>query len=306
MTDRSGLASMNDLQPLLPPRPADVWKICRDYRWYFGRYPNLLRPRRFTEKMQWRKLFDLNPIYATLLDKLAVREFVASRAGDGWFPPLLWVGDRVEDIPFDTLDPPYIVKCNHGCNFNIVVTDRAFDVDEARTKLKSWLATSYGALIREPAYLPIRPRVFVERLLREADGTVPVEHKCFVFDGRVEFFHSVIIDHSRDKTRFVAFHDREWRNYLWRPNSPTYDRDLPRPERFDDFVSLAERIGAGFDHLRVDMYEWMGQPRVGELTLYNWSGFVRFKPDEADFIIGERWQLRHPVRRALAALSKPR
>ena len=27
-----------------------------------GRKPRLLRPRRFTEKMQWRKLFDLNPI----------------------------------------------------------------------------------------------------------------------------------------------------------------------------------------------------------------------------------------------------
>jgi hypothetical protein len=293
---------MDTSRSLAPPRIGDVWKICQDYHQWLGRYPNLLRPRRFTEKMQWRKLFDLNPAYAVLLDKIAVREFVASRVGDGWFPPLLWAGDRVEDIPFDALDLPYILKCNHGCNFNVIVTDRAPDFDQTRAKLKAWLGRSYGAPLREPGYAPIRPRVLVERLLREADGTTPLEHKVFVFDGRVQIIQTVIIDHTRDRKRFAAFHDREWRNFQWLTNSPIYDRDLPRPERLADFLSLAERIGAGFDHLRVDMYEWMGQPRIGELTVYNWSGFVRFKPDEVDFILGEHWRLRHPVRRALAAL----
>ena len=44
-----------------------------------GRKPRLLRPRRFTEKMQWRKLFDLDPIYTVFCDKVATREFVAGR-----------------------------------------------------------------------------------------------------------------------------------------------------------------------------------------------------------------------------------
>jgi hypothetical protein len=46
-----------------------------------GRKPRLLRPHRFTEKMQWRKLFDLNPVFAVISDKLAVRDFIAERIG---------------------------------------------------------------------------------------------------------------------------------------------------------------------------------------------------------------------------------
>src|SRR5580658_2213963 len=35
--------------------------------------PALLRPRRFTEKMQWRKLFELEPCFSVISDKLAPR-----------------------------------------------------------------------------------------------------------------------------------------------------------------------------------------------------------------------------------------
>lgn len=294
-------------QSLPPPRLIDVWRICRDYRKTCGRFPNLLRPRRFTEKMQWRKLFDLNPVYAVVLDKLAAREFAAARIGDGWFAPLLWSGDSPDDIPFDRLAPPYVLKCNHGSGFNIIVEDdAALDRAQTRATLNSWLATSYGARYREPGYMPIRPRVFVERLMREADGTTPLEFKIFVFHGRVRIVQTVLYDHSRDRKRFAAIHDRDWRDLRWLTNSPLYDRELPRPRRLDDFLALAERLGAGFDHLRVDMYEWMGEPRVGELTVYNWSGIVRFDPDEADFILGDWWRLRISAQQALAAFLSPR
>jgi hypothetical protein len=155
-------------------------------------------------------------------------------------------------------------------------------------------------MLREPGYLPIRPRLLAERLMVEPDGTAPLEHKIFVFDGRAQVVHTVIA--NRTPAASAAVFDCEWRCLGWRTSRPHYPGELPRPRRLDDILALADRLGVGFDHLRVDIYEWMGQPRVGELTLYNASGLGRFDPDDADFILGSWWQLRNPVRRALGSV----
>jgi hypothetical protein len=64
----------------------------RDNTYVHQRSPNILAPRRFTEKVQWRKLFDMNSIYPVLSDKLAVSIYSASRVGDKFLVPLLWSG----------------------------------------------------------------------------------------------------------------------------------------------------------------------------------------------------------------------
>ena len=69
-----------------------IRRIHKSYHDGHGFYPSLLFPVRYTEKMQWRKLFDLNPLYAVLCDKIAVREVVAQRIGPEFLVPLLWVG----------------------------------------------------------------------------------------------------------------------------------------------------------------------------------------------------------------------
>lgn len=284
--------------PLPAPTFDDIRRVCRDYRGVFGRNPNLLRPRRFTEKIQWRKLFDLNPLYAVLSDKIAAKDFVASRVGDQWLPLLLWTGDTVDDIPFDTLEPPFILKCNHAAGHNVVVAERAMlDRDKARETLRSGLAHSWGSALREPGYVPIRPRLLAEQLMLEPDGGPPLEHKIFVFDGRARVVWTIFVDRSR--SRFDAVYSRDWRPLHWCAFNPRYGGELPPPQQLEKFIELAERIGAGLDHVRVDFYEWNGQPRVGELTLYNLSGLTRFDPDEADFVLGSWWTLRHPFRRAL-------
>lgn len=291
-------------RPLPPPTLNDIRRVCRDYRTVFGRHPNLLRPRRFTEKMQWRKLFDLNPLYPVLVDKIAARHFVASRVGSDWLPPLLWTGDTANEIPFDTLEAPFILKCNHGSNLNVIVTDRAtVDRERARETLQSGLAHSYGIQMREPGYVPVRPRLLAEQLMLERDGAPPLEHKIFVFDGHARVIWTIVSD--QDRSRFDAVHSREWRPLGWRAANRCYDKPLAPPKQLERFIALAERLGAGFDHIRVDFYEWNGNPRIGELTLYNLSGLWRFEPDEADFILGSCWKLRQPLRRSVASFLAP-
>lgn len=288
---------------LPPPTLGEIRACCYAYRRVFGRFPNLLKPQRFTEKIQWRKLFDLNPLYAVLSDKIAAKDFITARVGAQWVPPLLWTGDNPDEVPFDQLKPPYVLKCNHGSGLNVIVTDPAkLDRENARQKLGAMLAHSHGRPMREPGYIPIRPQLLAEHLMLETDGLPPLEHKVFVFDGRARIVWTIVVD--ADRSRSDAVHTLDWRPLHWCSYNKLYDGALSRPEQLDKFIDLAEAIGAGLDYVRVDIYEWRKRPMVGELTLYNVSGLSRIYPDDADFILGSWWKLPHPARRAVVPILR--
>lgn len=297
------MLGLRSSKALPPPTLGDIARCLRSYRRTFGRYPNFLTPQRFTEKVQWRRLFDLDPRYALVSDKIAARDFVARRVGAQWLPRLLWTGDSPDNIPFDRLEPPYVLKTNHASAQSVLVTDAAdIDRDKVRDTFRSWLGVRYGEIMREPAYTPIRPRLLAEHLMLEADGSPPLEHKFFVFDGKARMIHTVVVD--RQRARFDAPHTPDWTRLHWCAVNQVYEGSVPRPEQLDTFIHLAETIAAGFDHLRVDFYEWNKQPVVGELTVYNMSGVVTFKPDDVDVELGSYWTLPHPLRRALPSLLR--
>ena len=52
---------------------------------------NLQQPKTYNEKLQWLKIHDRKPIYTTMVDKLAARDFVKERIGEEYLIPLLAV-----------------------------------------------------------------------------------------------------------------------------------------------------------------------------------------------------------------------
>lgn len=70
----------------------------RKYKIMMGKKLNLDSPITFDEKLQWLKLFDRNPIYTTMVDKEAVKEYVSNLIGKEYVIPTLYVWDKVENI----------------------------------------------------------------------------------------------------------------------------------------------------------------------------------------------------------------
>jgi hypothetical protein len=276
-----------------------VRRVRSDYAAAHGRPPRLLRPRRYTEKMQWRKLFDLDPFYAILCDKLASRDFVASRVGTDALPPLLWSGSD-NDIPFDRLSPPYVLKSTHGSGHVVMVgAGEAPDRDDLRAQGAAWLAQRHGPLFHEPGYNAVPPRLLVERTVTGPSGERPQEVRFFMFDGRVGVINTVFIEDGR--IRNGAFHTPDWRRLDWY-FTRRVDRPFPPPRRLEDMARMARQVSAGIDHVRVDFYDGGERIWVGETTMYSWSGYSPFDPEEADRILGAAWRLRHPLRRAVMAV----
>ena len=115
------------------------------YRLSYGTELDLEHPKGFSEKMMWLKLHDRKPIYTTLVDKYAVRRYIAEKIGDEYLIPLLggpW--ESFDEIDFDSLPRQFVLKCTHDSGSVIACRDKAgFDIEDARSKLSRRLKRNY-------------------------------------------------------------------------------------------------------------------------------------------------------------------
>jgi len=186
----------------------------RRHKAEYGRYPNLLRPRTFNEKILYRMAFDRRPILVTLQDKYAAREYVKARVGEHVLPRLYWVTKNPADIPFDRLPARFVVKATHGCGFNYLVPDKArVDWADVMAKCALWLNSNHYSDNREWVYKHIEPRILVEEFISDGTGQSPLNHRVHVFGGRVQLI-TVDAGDRRDD------YDRSWNRLELRGDRP--------------------------------------------------------------------------------------
>ena len=292
----------------LSPRCArvlDRYLARRIYRRVHGRYPDLVRPTLFNEKITARKLLDERDIFPLLADKLKMRSFIARKLGEPYLPALLGVAERFDDIDFDRLPDKFVIKPNHGSHWVLVVEDKkALDRAAARRLAQRWLKTNYYVNSREVFYRDVKPQIMIEEYLEEDSGTPATDYKIYVFDGVVRFFSMgwraspaiqkqvVFFDRAgRELPVRVAYPDAVFkRPFIGEPGHEEASRpDLPA--HLDALIATAEKIGKGFDFIRADLYSSGGRIVVGELTSLPNGGIRAFDPPDYDRIFGEYWQL---------------
>ena len=259
------------------------------YRVVFDRPLSVTGPEHFTEKIQWQKLRDRNPLYHTLVDKAAVKPYVAERVGAEHVIPTLGVWERPEQIDWDALPAQFVLKCTHDSGSTLICTDKAsFDRAAACAKLGAALAADYWRRDREWAYKGVQPRIIAEEYL----GAGLADYKIFCFGGKPEFlFVATDRDNPFEETKFDFF-DTQWRHLDIRNGHPNAAVPPAKPAHLDEMLRLSEALAGDFPQVRLDFYETPdGRVLFGEYTFYHWSGFVPFNPDEADVRLGRYFKI---------------
>lgn len=82
---------------------------------------NIQNPTTFNEKLQWLKLYDRNLSYTTLVDKIAVKDYVSSTIGEKYIIPTIGVWNSPDEIDFNKLPDKFVLKCNHNSGLGICV-----------------------------------------------------------------------------------------------------------------------------------------------------------------------------------------
>lgn len=265
------------------------------------KYPlNLKNPKTFNEKMFWKKIYDRNPLLPKTSNKYEVRSYVKELLGEEKaneiLIPLFYVTDRPDTIPFQEINPPFIIKPNHSSGKYIIVKGNnsylKLNREETIKKCWDWLKIPYGITKHEWAYQPIRRKIIIEKLLLDEEGKIPKDYKFFVIHGicrKILVFSNRQSEHPGG--RKVTFYDRNW-ELIPRKNDNGGNSINEKPDNCLELLEIAEKLGKDFDFVRVDLYSIFGKIYFGELTHYPMSGFCFKRSLKEDIEMGNYWDIK--------------
>ena len=261
---------------------------------------NLQNPQRFTEKLQWYKLYYRDPEMIRCVDKYDVRSYVEELGLGHILNECYGVYDTAEEVDFDKLPNQFVLKdtLGGGGNSVIIVKDKASaDLEAIRTRMKQWVVKRRrvrGGGREWPYYNGKQHRIIVEKMLLDQDTQDLPDYKLFCFDGKVQCFYVREGYASNHDNGVMAFFDKN-KNQLMGVGMDYCNvtrKTLRINESIDRMFEYAEILAARFPHVRVDFYDTKDGIVFGELTFFNASGYMKFEPDEFDFELGRNFELR--------------
>src|SRR6185503_14020824 len=152
----------------------DSIAISIDYFRVFGCFPDLKKPRRFSEKMQHMKLHARHAHLPDFVDKVRVKELVRQKLGESWLIPTLWYGEVVTEIVVRSVRKPAVMKSNHSSAQVYFLNDDS-DVEDAVRTANQWLDYDHHVLHREWAYGEVDRNILIEPFVGE--GEAPEDYK---------------------------------------------------------------------------------------------------------------------------------
>lgn len=210
---------------------------------------NLKNPQTFNEKIQWLKLYyypkDLLVVNGS--DKYAVREYIAEKGYGGKLVPLLGVWDRAEDIEWEKLPDRFVLKCNHGCAYNIVVSDKSIATIK---QLNECLKEDFGAFNIEIHYSEIKHHVIT---CEEFLGESITDYKFFCFHGEPYCIY-VSTDLIHDRRAQIGFFYLDGKKMPLHRDDYTDIQEVTLPPFFDEMKIAAENLCKNFPFVRVDFF----------------------------------------------------
>lgn len=266
------------------------------YRFFFGRKLDLENPVRFTEKIQWLKLYDRKDFQTKCADKYAAREYIENTFGEQYLIPLLFHTYDWKDITEDNMpNEPFALKSNNGSGTVKIIRDKKKEDWKKLQKLcKFWLSTNHYETSQEWQYKNMWPCIIAEKLLLCKDGKLPNDYKLHYFNGHLEFVYCSIDREGRNNRNI---YDAEWKplDFALIRKSKYHENlrgeEIPAPGSFDEMKRIGAEVARNFKYVRVDFYDVDGKLYMGEITLHHGSGFDSFIPSEYDIIYGNKLNL---------------
>lgn len=269
------------------PYMSDKDYIVKMYEKKFGVRPNLECPTNFNEKNNWRKLYDRNPLYTSMVDKVEIKKIIKDRIGEKYTFRLIGNWERPEDIDVLTLPNKFVLKSNHAGGVIVCRDKNNFDKKKAVKELNKILKTDYSLYGREWPYKNVKRKVLCEEYMGE-DLT---DFKNYCFNGKLAYTfvweNESRVDGRKPEAYFCGAYDKEWKKSGIDIDYPSKNKIVEKPENYDEMVRVCETMSEGIPFVRVDCYIINNEIYVGEMTFFPWGGFMKFKDEKWNKALGE-------------------
>ena len=265
-------------------------------KWYkaqTGKELHLDNPQTLTEKQQWIKFYDQNPLKVKCTDKYLVRNYISEKIGSQYLVPLITLNGNdvfydANEIDFNLLPNQFVISCNHGSSMTIVVSDKSklskHKIKNIKKKLNRWLKI-------EPAYIAaydfvykdIKPCIMITKFLENPDKSEINDYKFIAFNGEVKYMW---IDSDRFHGHKRSVFNLDLTRAPFNINKYESVDESAIPNNYKDMLELAKKLAKDFLFVRVDFYNVNNTIYFGELTFNSGGGVELPYPAEYDLKIG--------------------
>ena len=261
----------------------DRQMVSLQYRIKTGHKLDLKNPKRFTEKIQWYKLYYRDPLMAQCADKCEVRKYVEDCGLGSILNTVYGVYETPDEISADSLPNEFVLKdtLGGGGNSVIIVKDKSrLDWNSAYIQMKEWVNDGR------------KHRIIVEKYIKSDpnEGGL-IDYKFFCFNGKAEYVYVVADRQVGKKAGFGIYNADYVKLDAVRADEMPLTRNLEKPKNYDEMKRMAETLAKPFPEARIDFYNVNNQVLFGEITFFDGSGYMRFEPDEFDFMLGEKFEI---------------
>lgn len=259
------------------------------YRCLMGSWINWKNPTKFTEKIQWLKVYGYKEEYVTMVDKLAAKEYVSKLIGKEYILPTLRVWNTVDAIRIDELPDQFVLKTTHGgggCGVVVCKEKKSFDSKKSLDKLRFSMASVVGKEFREKPYYNVPRKIFAEQFMSDGNDEL-TDYKFYCFNGAPTYCQVIRDRHIKEA---IDFYDMDWKLMPFvglNPKCENGDNPLECPACLDEMIKICKILSKDVPFARIDLYNIEGHPYFGEITFYPGGGFGRFRPAEWDKKLGE-------------------
>lgn len=260
-----------------------------------GKKLNLDNPQTFNEKIQWCKLnyYPKSKRVVVCADKYAVRKYIKKKGYENTLTPLIGSWNNANEIEWDKLPDQFVLKCNHGCAYNIVVSDKSKADRKAITKqLNEWLKEDFGAFNIELHYSKIKPRKII---CEEFLGENITDYKFFCFNGVPKCIY-VSNDLIHDRQAQIGFFNLDGSKMPLTRDDYTDIPEVSLPDFFPEMLDMAKDLSSDFPFVRVDFFLANGRYYFAELTFTPGAGMMPFNPEKYDLEWGKMLDISYLIK----------
>lgn len=278
---------------------------CRKYRMVFlcrynikkaveivwnGNYPEPIhweKPETINEKLQILKVGEYynNPEITRACDKVTVKAYIAEKNINCLCANIYAVYAHAKDIDWDSLPRQFVIKCNHGCGYNIICENKdMLDKEEVRKELEQWMKEDYWTKFAEPQYKYIKKRILIEEYLGDSIHT----YKFYSFHGEPKVMYISSNGENGEYDKYYDYYDMDfhWLDVTLRGHEHKPDANM-KPDNWEELKDVAKKLSKDFKFVRVDLYSVNHIIYLSELTFVPTGGYMHLLPVETEKEWGE-------------------
>jgi len=263
----------------------DKWMVSWQFHHSLGYDIDWKNPKTFNEKLNWLKVYGREPLYTQLVDKVAVKDYVANKIGEQYIIPTLAVYHSVDEIDIEKLPNRFVLKCNHDSGSVVICKDKkTFNLQAAKEKLDKCLRRDYYLVCREWPYKNVRRCVFAEQYMEDQTFDDLADYKFICINGKPEIMYITV----KADDVWENFYDMDFQPINFSHGRKLYSRKpISEPEQFELMKEVTQVLAEDVPNVRIDFYVIKGKLYFSEYTFYDWAGYAKIQPESWDMKLGD-------------------